>query len=547
MLKRYFGMLKAEFAGYNGKKFSKDLMAGLTVAAVAIPLALAFGVSSGADAAAGLITAILSGLVMSLLSGASFQISGPTGAMTAILISLIAKNGIGAMFVAGFMAGVILLLAAFLKVGKVVSILPAPVIVGFTSGISIIIALGQVDNFFGVTSQGENAIEKLLSYGELGFNPNWTAVIIGVAVILIMVFYPKKWGAVLPSSLVAIILATAANMIFKFDVTVVGEIPKSLFGENRLNVADLTNLELIKNLIVPAISIAALAMIESLLCGASASRMKGEKLDADIELVSQGVGNIIIPFFGGVPSTAAIARTSVAIKSGLQTRITGVIHAVVLLLAMFVIGPVMSKIPLSALAGVLMVTAYRMNEWEEIKHIFKKKFKTAALLFFATMIATVVFDLTVAIVAGLVIAVIMFVIQISNIDLNYATVDVDKLENKGIKVFEHHKTTMVMYITGPVFFTTTDALCRKVREVAAMEETKTLICSMRGVPLIDTSGVAALTELAEELKEQGVALKLAAMQPKVSKMLERNGTDVIIGKENIYWSVEQALSESENN
>lgn len=540
-------MLKAEFAGYNGKKFSKDLMAGLTVAAVAIPLALAFGVSSGADAAAGLITAILSGLVMSLLSGASFQISGPTGAMTAILISLIAKNGIGAMFVAGFMAGVILLLAAFLKVGKVVSILPAPVIVGFTSGISIIIALGQVDNFFGVTSQGENAIEKLLSYGELGFNPNWTAVIIGVAVILIMVFYPKKWGAVLPSSLVAIILATAANMIFKFDVTVVGEIPKSLFGENRLNVADLTNLELIKNLIVPAISIAALAMIESLLCGASASRMKGEKLDADIELVSQGVGNIIIPFFGGVPSTAAIARTSVAIKSGLQTRITGVIHAVVLLLAMFVIGPVMSKIPLSALAGVLMVTAYRMNEWEEIKHIFKKKFKTAALLFFATMIATVVFDLTVAIVAGLVIAVIMFVIQISNIDLNYATVDVDKLENKGIKVFEHHKTTMVMYITGPVFFTTTDALCRKVREVAAMEETKTLICSMRGVPLIDTSGVAALTELAEELKEQGVALKLAAMQPKVSKMLERNGTDVIIGKENIYWSVEQALSESENN
>ena len=189
-------MLKSEFAGYNGKKFSKDLMAGLTVAAVAIPLALAFGVSSGADAAAGLITAILCGLVMSLLSGASFQISGPTGAMTAILISLIAKNGIGAMFVAGFLAGVILLVAAFLKVGKVVSILPAPVIVGFTSGISVIIALGQVDNFFGVVSHGENAIEKLLSYGELGFSPNWTAVIIGLAVILFMVFYPKKWGSV---------------------------------------------------------------------------------------------------------------------------------------------------------------------------------------------------------------------------------------------------------------------------------------------------------------------------------------------------------------
>ncbi len=544
MLKKYFGMLKDEFAGYNGKKFSKDLMAGLTVAAVAIPLALAFGVSSGADAAAGLITAILSGLVMSLLSGASFQISGPTGAMTAILISLIAKNGIGAMFVAGFLAGVILLIAAFLKVGKVVSILPAPVIVGFTSGISIIIALGQVDNFFGVASQGENAIEKLLSYGELGFSPDRTAVIIGLAVILFMVFYPKKWGSVLPASLVAIILSTAANMIFKFDVTVVGEIPKTLFAENRLNVSDLANFELIKNLIVPAISIAALAMIESLLCGASASRMKGEKLNADVELVSQGVGNIIIPFFGGVPSTAAIARTSVAIKSGLQTRLTGAIHAIVLLLAMFVIGPVMSRIPLSALAGVLMVTAFRMNEWEEIGHIFKKKFKSAAFLFFATMIATVVFDLTIAIVAGLVIAIIMFVIKISDIDLDYATVDVDKLEDKGIKVFDHHKTTIVIYITGPVFFITTDVLVRKVREIVEGEDVKTLIFSMRGVPLIDTSGVSVFTELAEELKEKNIQLKIAAVQPKVLKMFKRNGTDKVVGTENVYWSVEQALSEN---
>ena len=296
--------------------------------------------------------------------------------------------------------------------------------------------------------------------------------------------------------------------------------------------------------ISPAISIAALAMIESLLCGASASRMKGEKLNADIELVSQGIGNIIIPFFGGVPSTAAIARTSVAIKSGLQTRLTGVIHAVVLLLAMFVIGPVMSQIPLSALAGVLMVTAFRMNEWEEIGHIFKKKFKSAAFLFFVTMIATVVFDLTIAIVVGLVIAIVMFVIKISDIDLDYATVDVNKLEDKGIEVCQHHKSTMVLYITGPVFFITTDAMARKVREIAENEDVKTIICSMRGVPLIDTSGVTVFTELAEELKESGIQLKIAAVQPKVQKMFDRNGTDKVIGKENIYWNVEQALSEN---
>lgn len=401
MFKKYVGMFKSEFSGYNLKRFSKDLMAGITVAAVALPLALAFGVSSGADVAAGLITAIISGMVMSFLSGASFQISGPTGAMTAVLISLIAKNGIEAMFVAGFMAGVILVICSLLKVGKVVSILPAPVIVGFTSGISIIIALGQVDNFFGVTSEGENAIEKLLSYGSLGFSPDITAVIIGVAVILFMAFYPKKWGAVLPASLVSIIIATAVTMIFSLDVKTVGEIPKSIISETRLDLGLFKDISLIKELIMPSVSIAALAMIESLLCGASASRMKGESLNADIELLSQGIGNIIIPFFGGVPSTAAIARTSVAIKSGLETRLTGVIHALVLLLAMFLISPVMERIPLSALAGVLMVTAWRMNEWDEIKTIFKKKFKTAIFLFALTMISTVVFDLTIAILLGL--------------------------------------------------------------------------------------------------------------------------------------------------
>lgn len=545
MLKRYFQMLKGEFEGYSAKAFSKDLMAGLTVSAVALPLALAFGVSSGADAAAGLITAILSGLVMSLLSGASFQISGPTGAMTAILISLISKNGINAMFVAGCMAGVILLIAAFLKVGKVVSVLPAPVIVGFTSGIAIIIALGQIDNFFGVTSVGENAIAKLASYATLGFSPNWFAVMFGVLVVLIMAFYPKKLGAYLPASLVSIIIATALNMIFKFDVATVGEIPKSIIGASRLNIADFANVELVKSLVVPAFSIAALAMIESLLCGASASRMKGEKLNSDIELVSQGIGNIIIPFFGGVPSTAAIARTSVAIKSGLVTRLTGIIHAVGLLLAMFAIGPVMSKIPLSALAGVLMVTAFRMNEWHEIKHIFKRKFKTSMLLFFATMIATVVFDLTIAIVTGVVIAIIMFVIQISNIDINFATVDVDKLKHRGIGAREHHDSTVVMYVSGPIFFATAEKISRQVDEVVENGDVKTLICSMRGVPMIDTSGVAALNDIVNGLKDKDVCLKLAAVQPKVLKMLERNQTNKLIGKENIYWSVEQALEEKE--
>jgi len=351
-------------------------MAGLTVAAVALPLALAFGVSSGADAASGLITAIIAGIFIGVLSGASYQISGPTGAMSAILISLSVKFGIQGVLVAGFISGVILLVMAILKVGKLVSYIPAPVITGFTSGIAIIIALGQIDNFFGTKSEGENAIEKLVSYGKLGFSPNWWAVGLGLLVVVIMIIYPKKWTAYFPSSLFALIVVTAVNFIVSPDVVEVGKIPQTLITKDSLilNIGgiDFGNL---KNLIMPAFSIALLGMIESLLCGAAAGKMKNEKIDSTRELVAQGVGNMIIPMFGGVPATAAIARTSVVIKSGGQTRIASVIHSLTLILSMFLLGGVMSRIPLCALAGVLMVTAFRMNEWESIKQIFSKKLK----------------------------------------------------------------------------------------------------------------------------------------------------------------------------
>ena len=216
MFKKYVSDLKAEFKGYNGKKLTQDLMAGLTVAAVALPLALAFGVSSGADAASGLVTAIVAGVVIGILSGASYQISGPTGAMAAILLSVSAKYGITGVLTAGFISGAILIIAAVCRVGKLVSYLPAPVITGFTSGIAIIIALGQIDNFFGTHSVGENQIAKIGSYfsGTGNFNPNWWAVMFGGLVVLIMIVYPKKWNAVVPSSLVGIIVALIVNMVF---------------------------------------------------------------------------------------------------------------------------------------------------------------------------------------------------------------------------------------------------------------------------------------------------------------------------------------------
>ncbi|MFR0830852.1 MAG: SulP family inorganic anion transporter, partial [Thomasclavelia sp.] len=336
MFSNYITSLKKEFFGYNSQKLIKDILAGLTVAAVALPLALAFGVSSGADAGAGLITAIVAGLLIGGLSGASYQISGPTGAMSAILVSLSATYGLQGVFVASFISGLMLLMASIFKFGKVVSFIPASVITGFTSGISIIIAGGQIDNFFGVTSQGTNILEKILSYFELGLNVQ--AIFVGMLVIIIMILWPKKWGSVFPSSLAAIVIALIINLFFKLDVTQVGTIPSTLLPEARLSIESI-NFNNIRNLIMPALSIAMLGMIESLLCGASASKMKNEKLNADQELFAQGVGNMIIPFFGGVPATAAIARTSVAIKAGGETRLVSIFHSIALLISMFLLGP----------------------------------------------------------------------------------------------------------------------------------------------------------------------------------------------------------------
>mgnify|MGYP002590813263 FL=1 len=288
MLRGFAEDLKHEFRGYNSAALMKDLMAGLTVTAVALPLALAFGVSSGADAASGLITAIIAGLVMSLLAGGYYQISGPTGAMAAILTSLVAGYGLDGVFIATLLAGILLLLAGILRLGKLTSFIPAPVITGFTSGIAIVIALGQIDNFFGTHSEGATAIAKLASYGTLGFHPNLTSVGIGLFVVLFMVFFPKKWNAVVPASLVSIILTTAFSIFMGLDVPVVGTIPQTLFPEKRL-VFSALDLSTITNLIMPAFSIAILGMIESLLCGASAGQMTGVRLKSNQELIAQGV------------------------------------------------------------------------------------------------------------------------------------------------------------------------------------------------------------------------------------------------------------------
>ncbi|MDF2840763.1 MAG: Sulfate permease and related transporter superfamily, partial [Clostridia bacterium] len=514
----YIKLLKKEFSGYNKQKLSKDLLSGITVAAVALPLALAFGVGSGASAASGIVTAIIAGLFIGALSGASFQISGPTGAMTAILVSLVAQYQLQGVFIACLISGILLLLAGIFKLGDLVSFIPLPVITGFTSGIAIIIALGQINNLTGFVSEGHSTIAKLSSYFTMTQSFNPAAFIIGLAVIIFMMIYPKKLNQYCPSSLAAIILATIAAVAFRLPVDNVGEIPRTLFLQDRLNLSGIS-IDQIQNLLIPAVSIAALGLIESLLCGASAGRMKNEKLNAGQELIAQGVGNIILPFFGGVPATAAIARSSVAIASGSQTRLTSIFHALILLLSMFALAGVMSAIPLSALAGVLIVTAWRMNEWHVIKDIFNKKLKTSIFKFLITMASTVIFDLTIAIIIGVFFSIVMFVIKVSDMQISVSDIDPNKLQDKT-QYHDNHKRTCVIYITGPLYFGTANKLEEKL---SAFGEKDLLIFSMRGVPLADVSGVKVLEDLCVRLTQQNKAVFFTCLQPAVMEMFERCG------------------------
>lgn len=514
IIKRYKNLLQQEFSHYSLDKLKKDLLAGLTVAAVALPLALAFGVSSGADAAAGMVTAIIAGVVIGSFSGGFYQISGPTGAMAAVLMGIIATQGLEGVLVATFIAGIFLLLAGIFKLGSLTSFIPSPVITGFTSGIAIIIALGQIDNFFGTTSTGDSAIKKLISYSSLGFSPDIPTVLLGLIVLLILIFYPKKWNQVLPGSLVVIILSTFVTVVFKLPVAKIGTIPTSLLTGTHLKLSQL-NLPMIQSLIVPAISIAMLGMIESLLCGASAGRMTGKDLDSNQELVAQGIGNIILPFFGGIPATAAIARTSVAIKSGAQTRLTGIFHALFLFLSMLIFAPIMSQIPMAALASVLMITSWRMHEWATIKNMITQKKRTALILFFVTMLCTIIFDLSIAIVVGIICGCIFFIAKSARISITTEEIDWDRM---ALPNSSAGSDWAVMYITGPLFFMSASQLKKELDQVIDKEG---LIFSLRGVPSIDLTALDIFADYFSVAALNNQQLIFTSMQPEVEKQFQQ--------------------------
>jgi SulP family sulfate permease len=429
-----------------------------------------------------------------------------------------------------------------MRLGRFIAFIPTPVISGFTSGIALIIFIGQIDNLLGVkTAATETAAEKLLGYFHGGFSPDLHAILLGLTVMGTMLFMPKKWSAKFPASLLGIILATLLNWGLGWSVAMIGEIPRTLLLEQRLSLAAIP-WENLSEFIAPTITITALSAVESLLCGAVGSNMTGVRLQANQELVAQGVGNMIIPFFGGVPATAAIARSSVGIKSGGQTRLVSVIHAVGLLLSMFLLAPYMAKIPLAALAGVLMITAIRMNEWQAIKFIFGKRFKTDMLAFAITMLATIVLDLTQAILLGSFLAGAVFLNKIASIEISVQDVDPKRLKQKGIETTGKCSHVRVAFLTGPLFFAATGQFNEAFVD---LRETHTLILSMRGVPLIDTAGIEAIHRLYERLHKQGGTLMFSGIQDSVCNIIKRGGLTELIGEENFFWSSDQAIVEAE--
>lgn len=531
----YAKIFKNEFKGYNTKYLINDLTAGITVGAVALPLALAFGAASvdpehlALGIAGGLITAILAGLISGILGGGSFQISGPTGAMAVILGTIVSgQYGIQGMFMATFISGLILLLSGLLRLGRFVQFIPKPVVTGFTSGISLVIAIGQLGNAFGVDASGKETIDKVLTFVSNIGKTHLPTLAVAAVVIVIMALYPKKLSKYVPSSLVAIIIATLLVKLTGLDVKTIGTIPTSIINSESLNIGAVS-IPMLSSIFQYAITIALLGMIESLLCGTAAAAMKKEKFDSNVELIAQGVANMVVPFAGGVPSTAAIARTSVAIKSGGRTRLTSVFQSIFLVLCMFVLSPLIGMVPYSALAGVLFVTAYKMNDFKAIKSYFKHGLKDAIILCFVTMVATVIFDLTYAIVIGVALSMIITISKLADIRVNIEEETLIGNKNAGI-----------VYSVGAYFFANGKQLKKAIEKCPNRYDT--YILSFRGVVFVDVSAETEFLEAIEYIKEQGSDFCFVGLNSDVSNALEKIGFQETVGREHFYPNLEDYVA-----
>ena len=510
-----------------------DLAGGLTAAVVALPLALAFAVASGVDPKAGLYTAIVAGIVAAVFGGSPVQITGPTGAMAVILVGIVAKYGIEKVWIAGVLAGIIQIALGIAKLGQLVKFIPYPVTAGFTNGIAIIIFCGQFNNFFGLHLPRSEyflaGVWQTLTHLQ---GVNLSAIGLAGIVIATKLVWPRIYPTI-PGSLVGLILATATATIFHLNVPTIGAIPQSLPLPQAI--PHWNDFSLIRELINPALALAALGSIESLLSAVVADGMTvSEKHDSNRELIGQGLANLVVPFFGGIPATGAIARTAVNVRSGGKTRLSGVIHGIALALIVLTLAPLAAQVPLAALAGILMVTSVRMIEWEAIRLLVRSTYADFAVMML-TWTVTICFDLVLAVEVGLIAAGALFIKRMSDLDL--AKVPETEVFPPGVPL-ELRREIAVYRVDGPVFFGAAERFVTFLREAP---EVKHLILRLRFVPNMDATGLVALEDIYHDLKRRNCHLILTGLQPQVQQILERSGLLDQIGRNNCFDTTDAAI------
>lgn len=539
--------------GYNKTTFMSDLMAGVIVGIVALPLAIAFAIASGVSPEKGIITAVIAGFIVSALGGSKVQIGGPTGAFIVIVYGVIQQYGISGLTVATIIAGVLLVLLGVFKLGTVIKFIPYPVVVGFTSGIAVTIFTTQMTDVFGLSFGGETVpgdfIGKWMLYFKHFNTVNWWNFIVSVTSVIIIAVTPKI-SKKIPGSLVAIILVTIGVWCLKsfFGIDSIDTIGDRFSINSQLPKAEMPALdwEAIKNLFPVAVTIAALGAIESLLSATVADGMISDHHNSNTELIALGVANMVTPIFGGIPATGAIARTMTNINNGGRTPVAGMIHAVVLLLILLFLMPLARFIPMACLAGVLVVVSYNMSGWRSFTALLKNP-KSDVIVLLITFFLTVIFDLTVAIAVGLLLACLLFIKRIMETTEITAIKEAIHVEDEAGIMHDESITipagVEVYEINGPYFFgvaTQFEELMSEFRD-----KSKVRVIRMRKVPFIDSTGIHNLSNFCEMSFKNKIVVVLSGVNPQVHSALHKAGFYDLVGEKNICPNINVALSRAE--
>ena len=547
---------------YNKQQFTTDLLAGIIVGIVALPLAIAFGIASGVTPEKGIITAIVAGLIISVLGGSKVQIGGPTGAFIIIIYGIIQQYGFEGLTIATLMAGVFLILFGVLHLGTIIKYIPYPIVVGFTSGIALTIFTTQIKDLFGLTMESvpSDFIEKWIAYiGDFG-TIDWWSTAVGVGSVAVIAAWPMvaKYNNVLkklPGSLIAIIVMTVAVLLLKqyAGVESVETIGDRFSISNKLPGAEMPALswDVIKGLVSPAITIAILGAIESLLSATVADGVIGDRHDSNTELIAQGVANLASPIFGGIPATGAIARTMTNINNGGRTPVAGIVHAAVLLMIFLFLMPLAQYIPMACLAGVLVIVSYNMSGWRSFASIMKNP-KSDVIVLVVTFLLTVIFDLTIAIEVGLICACLLFMRRMAETtDVKVISDEIDPEEEQSdfqMGNLEHltiPEGVEVYEINGPYFFGAGNKF-EDLMSTMGHQRPKVRIIRMRKVPFVDSTGIHNLTNLCLMSQAEGIQVVLSGVNDKVQAVLHKAGFDHMLGEENICSHINIALERAKN-